>query len=160
MTFQTSTTESRKTAKKESQSSISLDEVKPRVMSQDPSKWSLACIQQCLMKLGQSTSGTKELLVKRIVNLKNNPLILDKIVQKRKNSLQFKSRLVVREIPPPEAPWIADSSQYPKVSLTLFRPANKTFCSFTRIKNQGFLVSKKLSLFLANNLQTMNKKSI
>jgi len=111
-----STTESKKTAKKESQSSISLDEIKARVMSQDPSKWSLEYIQQCLMKLGQSTSGTKELLVKRIVNLKNNPLILDKIVQKRKKSLQFKSRLQVREIPPPEAPWIADSSLYPKVS--------------------------------------------
>ena len=113
-----STTEGKKTAKKESQASISLDEIKPRVMSQDPSKWSLECIQKCLMKLGQSTSGTKELLVKRIINLENNPLILDKIVQKRKKSLRFKSWLLVREIPPPEAPWIADSSHYPKVSLT------------------------------------------
>ena len=41
-----STTQSKKTAKKESQSSISLDEIKARVMSQDPSKWSLECIQQ------------------------------------------------------------------------------------------------------------------
>ena len=132
-----STTESNKTAKKESQSSISLDEVKPRVMSQDPSKWSLQCIQKCLMKLGLSTSGTKELLVKRIVNLKNNPLILDKIVQKRKKSLQFKSRLLVRDIPPPEAGWIADSSQYPKVSLILFKPENKTYCCLTRIRDSS-----------------------
>ena len=112
-----STTEGKKTAKKESQASISLEEIKPRVMSQDPSKWSLECIQKCLMKLGQSTSATKELLVKRIINLKN-PLMLDKIVQKRKKSLQFKSWLLVREIPPPEAPWIADSSLYSKVSFT------------------------------------------
>ena len=36
------TTESKKTAKKESQSSISLDEIKARVISQDASKWSSA----------------------------------------------------------------------------------------------------------------------
>ena len=47
----------------------------------------------------------------------------------------------------------------PKGKLNFInRPANKTFCFFTRIKNQGFLVSKKLSLFLANNLQTVKKK--
>lgn len=61
---------SKKTAKKESQPEISLGEVKTKVISEDPSKWSVECLQKCLLKLGQSVSGSKELLVKRIVNLK------------------------------------------------------------------------------------------
>jgi len=106
---------SKKTAKKESQPEISLGEVKTKVISEDPSKWSVECLQKCLLKLGQSVSGSKELLVKRIVNLKKNPLILDKIILRRKKSFKFKSRLLVRNIPPPEATWTSDSSHYPKV---------------------------------------------
>lgn len=110
----------KKSAKKESQPEISLEEVKAKVISEDPSKWSVECLQKCLLKLGQSVSGSKELLVKRIVNLKKHPLILDKIILRRKKSFNFKSRLLVRNIPPPEATWTADSSDYPKVTHFCF----------------------------------------
>lgn len=122
-------------------------------MSQDPSKWSLEYIQQCLMKLGQSTSGTKALLVKRIVNLKNNPLMLDEIVQKRKKSLQFKSRLQVREIPPPEAPWIADSSLYPKVTRAMIK-------KYQALKRQGSLGQYRKALRMFNSRKEKTVKVI
>ena len=108
------------TAKKESQPTISLEKIKTKVISKDPSKWSVECLQKCLLKLGKSVSGSKELLVKRIINLKNNPAVLDKIIQKRKMSFQLKSRLLVRDITPLEASWTADSSYYPKVTHVAF----------------------------------------
>ena len=111
---------SKKNAKKESQPTISLEEIETKVISEVPSKWSVEYLQKCLLKLGQSVSGSKELLVKRIINLKNNRLVLDKIIQKRKKSFQFKSRLLVRDIPPPEPSWTADSSHYPKVTHVAF----------------------------------------
>ena len=107
---------SKKTTKRENQSEISLEEIKEKVIYEDPSKWSVECLQKCLLKLGQSMSGSKEILVKRIINLKNNPPVLAKLIQRRKSSFQFKSRLLVRNIPPPEASWTADASHYPKVT--------------------------------------------
>jgi len=114
-----------KDRKKESQPEISLGKVKTKVISEDPSKWSVECLQKCLLKLGQSVSGSKELLVKRIVNLKKNPLILDKIILRRKKSFKFKSRLLVRNIPPPAATWTSDSSHYPKIKTS---PSRSQLC--------------------------------
>lgn len=118
-------------------------------MSEDPSKWDLECLQQCLLKLGQSTSGTKELIDKRIIKLKNLPM-LDKIVQKRKTSCRFKSRLLVQEIPPPEAACIADLSHYSKVILS-----KQVILMF--YEKQGSLAWSKITLFFASNLQTVNQ---
>jgi hypothetical protein len=99
------------------QSEISIQEVKEKILSgEDPSKWNVQLLQKCLLKLGQSASGTKEHLIKRITNLKENPLVLEKITQEKSRSYKFKSRLLNVEIPPVHAQWLSDSKHYPKVN--------------------------------------------
>ena len=151
-----STTERKKTAKNESQSLISLDEIIARVMSQDPSKWSLECIQQCLMKLGQSISATKELLVRRIVKLKNNPLILDKIVQKRKRSLQLETTSVGNSTTRSTMDRRLESVPKGKLNFNLIVQQTRHFVLLLESRIRDSL--KEIILFLANNLQTVNKK--
>ena len=73
-------------------------------------------LQKYLPKLGQSASGTKERLIKRITNLKENPLVLEKITQEKSRSYKFKSRLLKVEIPPVHAQWLSNSKHYPKVN--------------------------------------------
>ena len=141
-----STTERKKTAKNESQSLISLDEIIARVMSQDPSKWSLECIQQCLMKL----------LVRRIVKLKNNPLILDKIVQKRKKSLQLESTSVGNSTTRSTMDRRLESVPKGKLNFNLIVQQTRHFVLLLESRIRDSL--KEIILFLANNLQTVNKK--
>lgn len=101
----------------EGQREISLQEIQNKIISsEDHSKWSLQLLQKYLRKLGQSTSGTKQHLVKRITNLKENPLVLEKILQEKNRSYKFKSRLLKSEIPPVDATWMCDSKHYPKVN--------------------------------------------
>ncbi len=70
------------------QSEISIQEVKEKILSgEDPSKWNVQLLQKCLLKLGQSASGTKEHLIKRITNLKEKPIGF------RKNNAREKSFL-------------------------------------------------------------------
>ncbi len=95
------------------QSEICTQEVKEKILSgEDPSKWNVQLHQKCLLKLGQSASGTKEHLIKRITNLKENPLVLEKITQEKSRSY----KLLNVEIPPVHEQWLSDSKHYPKVN--------------------------------------------
>ncbi|KAJ7392891.1 hypothetical protein OS493_010552 [Desmophyllum pertusum] len=70
--------------------------------------------------------------------------------KKRKSSLQFKSRLAARDIPPPEASWIADSSQYPKVTRAMIK-------KYQALKRQGSLgkYRKALRMFNSRKVKTV-----
>ena len=57
---------------------ISLEEVKTKNITEYPTKWPLEFIQKCVRKLGQSVSGSKDTLTKRIINLKTDVPILEK----------------------------------------------------------------------------------
>ena len=112
-------TTGKKTTKSDSQPAISLEEIQKKIISEDPSKWSVECLRKFLLKLGQTISGSRDTLAKRIISLKSNPCLLQKIIEKKNNVVKFRSRLYKRDIPPEGAPWTAESSQYPKVnSLT------------------------------------------
>ena len=108
------------------------------------------------MKLGQSISATKELLVRRIVKLKNNPLILDKIVQKRKKSLQLKSTSVGNSTTRSTMDRRLESVPKGKLNFNLIFRQTRHFVLLLESRIRDSL--KEIILFLANNLQTVNKK--
>ena len=121
------TTPRKKVLMEQNQPAISFEDIKKKIMSEDRTNWSVDLLQYCLLKLGQSISGLKETLAKRIMNLKNNATILEKVIQKKKLAFTFKSRLTVlqRDIPPPGAAWMADSNQYPKVTYSCHSSQDK-----------------------------------
>lgn len=44
--------------------------------------------------------------------------MLNKVFQKKKLTFTFETRLYQKDMPPPGAVWMADSSQYPKVTYS------------------------------------------
>ena len=70
------------------------------------------------VNVGLSRTGKKEVLVKRVVDFKTNSPILQKSYSEAKNvnEVQVKTG-IFKDIPPSEAPWMAESSQETK---TLF----------------------------------------
>jgi hypothetical protein len=105
----------KKEEKSTSSISLSLEEVKKKILEESSEKWSTEFIQKALQRLRLSLSGTRENQAKRLTALKDNPKVLDKICEKESKKYRFSCHLNRSDIPGVQAAWNSDSKLYPKV---------------------------------------------